>query len=81
MTSLGAGFAVYEDEQSRLEAIAGLRHWDLDVSTTVLVRTFSADQTWTDPLVGARYSRALNDRWSVTAMGNIGGFGYCSELQ
>lgn len=81
MTSLGAGFAVYEDEQSRLEAIAGLRHWDLYVSTTVLDRTFSMDQSWTDPLVGARYSCALNDRWSVTAMGNIGGFGYCSELQ
>ena len=46
MTSLGAGFEVYEDNQSRLEAIAGLRHWDLDVLTTVLDRTFSTPTHW-----------------------------------
>lgn len=81
MSSLGASYAVYEDDQSRVEAMAGLRHWDLDVSTTVLDRTFSTNQSWTDPLIGARYSRVLNDRWSVTALGNIGGFGYGSKFQ
>ncbi len=81
MVSLAASYAVYQDDQSRLEALAGLRHWDLDVSTTVLDRTFSTDQSWTDPLIGARYNYALNDRWSLTVMGNIGGFGYGSEFQ
>ncbi len=81
MTTLAASYAVYEDDQSRLEALAGVRHWDLHVSTTVLDRTFSTDQSWTDPLIGMRYNHLLNDRWSVTAMGNIGGFGYGSEFQ
>ncbi len=81
MVSLAASYAVYQDDRSRLEALAGLRHWDLDVSTTVLDRTFSTDQSWTDPLIGARYNYALNDRWSLTAMGNIGGFGYGSDFQ
>ncbi len=81
MATLAASYAVYEDAESRLEVLAGLRHWDLDVSTTVLRRTFSTDQSWTDPLIGMRYSRVLNERWSLAAMGNIGGFGYGSEFQ
>lgn len=81
MSSLGASYAVFEDDLSRLEALAGLRHWDLDVSTTVLDRTASKDESWTDPLIGARYHRVLNERWSLTAMGNVGGFGYGSKFQ
>ncbi|SDW56793.1 hypothetical protein SAMN05444358_1011171 [Ruegeria halocynthiae] len=81
MSTLGASYAVYEDDQSRLDVMAGLRHWDLDVSTTVRNRTVSTDQSWTDPLIGARYSHALNERWSVTGLGNVGGFGYGSKFQ
>ncbi|WP_052265151.1 hypothetical protein [Ruegeria sp. ANG-R] len=81
MMSLGASYAVYEGDGTRLEAMAGLRHWDLNVSTTVLNRTVSTDQSWTDPLIGARFSHVLNDRWRVSALGNVGGFGYGSKFQ
>ncbi len=81
MFSLAAGYAVFEDDQSRFEAFGGLRNWDLDLSTTVRSFTASTNRNWTDPLIGARYSRALNDRWSLTAMGNIGGFSVGSKFQ
>lgn len=81
MISLAASYAVYQDDASRLEMLGGLRHWDLDVSTTVGRRTVSTNQSWTDPLIGARYSRALNERWNLTTMGNIGGFDVGSKLQ
>lgn len=81
MISLGAGYTVYQNGQTQVETVAGLRHWDLDLSTTVLRRTVSTDQSWTDPIIGARFSHAINDRWSVTGMGNIGGFGYGSDFQ
>ncbi|WP_170337854.1 hypothetical protein [Ruegeria arenilitoris] len=81
MTSLAGSYAVAEDSQSRIEVLGGLRHWDLDLSTTVAGFTASTDQSWTDPIIGARYSRALNERWKLAAMGNIGGFGYGSKFQ
>ncbi len=81
MSSLVAGYTVLEDSQSRVEAFGGLRHWDLDLATTVLGLTATTDQSWTDPIVGARYDRAINERWGVSAMGNIGGFGYGSDFQ
>jgi len=81
MISVATSYAVYQDDTSRIEALAGLRHWDLSVSTTVADRTISTDQSWTDPLIGARYSHAINDRWTLTAMGNVGGFDVGSKFQ
>lgn len=81
MVSLVAGYAVYADDQSRFEALGGLRHWDLDLSTTVANFTASTDQNWTDPLIGARCSRVISPRWRVAAMGNIGGFDVGSKFQ
>lgn len=81
MTSLVGGYAVSEDDQSRLEVFGGLRHWDLDLSTTVLGLTATTDQSWTDPIIGARYSYALNPRWHLSGMGNIGGFDVGSDFQ
>ncbi|MTI03768.1 hypothetical protein [Roseibium sp. RKSG952] len=81
MMSLGASYTVFQGSQSRVEAMAALRHWDLDLSTTVARFTASTDQSWTDPLIGARYHRAINDRWNFSAMGNVGGFGVGSKFQ
>lgn len=81
MISLAAGYAAFEDDRSRLEAFGGLRHWDLELSTTVRGFTASIDRDWTDPVIGARYSRALGERWSVAAMGNVGGFSVGSKFQ
>ncbi|MEO1108482.1 MAG: hypothetical protein AAFX90_11225 [Pseudomonadota bacterium] len=81
MSSLVLGYALFQDDVSQVDAFAGLRHWDLDLATTVLNVTASTDRSWTDPLIGARYTRAINERWSVTAMGNVGGFGVGSDFQ
>lgn len=81
MASLIGGYTIFEDDAARLEAFAGLRHWDLDLSTTVRNFTANTDRSWTDPIIGARYNHAMNERWSVSAMGNIGGFDYGSKFQ
>ncbi len=81
MISLAASYAVYQDDRARLEMLGGLRHWDLDLSTTVAGLTARADESWTDPLIGARYRHALNDRWTLTTMGNVGGFDVGSKFQ
>ncbi|WP_052261493.1 hypothetical protein [Ruegeria sp. ANG-S4] len=81
MVTLAGSYAVYQNSNSRLEALGGVRHWDLDVSTTVARRTASTNQSWTDPLVGARFNHVVNDRWTLTGMGNIGGFDVGSKFQ
>ncbi|MGV6805960.1 MAG: hypothetical protein ACWA49_17325 [Ruegeria sp.] len=81
MASLGVGYSLYLDGGSQFEALGGLRHWDLDLSTTVLGFTASVEESWTDPLIGLRYGRVLNDRWRLSAMGNVGGFGVGSQFQ
>ncbi len=81
MVSAVVGYTVSEKDQSRTELFGGLRHWDLDLSTTVSGFTASTDQSWTDPIVGARYTYAVNPRWTLAAMGNIGGFDVGSSFQ
>lgn len=81
MSSLVGGYALSEKSDSRLEAFGGLRHWDLNLSTTVVNRTASASRVWTDPIIGARFHKSINPRWNAMAMGNIGGFGVGSDFQ
>jgi hypothetical protein len=40
----------------------------------------SQDKTWVDPIFGVRTIWQLTPKWSVTALGDIGGFGVGSEF-
>jgi hypothetical protein len=39
-----------------------------------------ANQSWVDPVIGVRTLWPLTDKWSVTALGDIGGFGAGSDF-
>ena len=64
-----------------LEVVFGARYVELE-STVRLTPgpSAQAQEGWLDPLVGARFTHAFNDRWSVTLRGDVGGFGVSSEL-
>jgi hypothetical protein len=64
-----------------LELVFGVRYVALE-STVQLTPgpVGSARESWLDPLVGARFRHDLNDRWSVSLRGDVGGFGVASEL-
>ena len=42
--------------------------------------TLSGSLSWVDPFVGLRARTDLNDRWTVDARGDIGGFGAASDF-
>ena len=64
------------------EGLAGIRYTSLDseISLNNLGVRVSGDQDWVDPIVGVRYTWAINDTWSLRAYGDIGGFGAASDL-
>ena len=69
-----------------IDVFAGFRWWDNDVDVaidpavlpgTALTRI---DASWIDFVIGARIKRALNERWTLTARADVGGFGVESEF-
>lgn len=75
-----AGYRV----RPHLEALLSLAYFDLSADLRVRllqqVRTASRDANWVDPLVGLNYEIPISGKWRYTLRGDIGGFGFGSDL-
>lgn len=89
VTATGLGFAamfrVIEDPRGSLDVGAGIRPWWVDTRLRLnpgLVpgRTFSTSANWTDPIIALRGHIRLSEQFSLTAYGDIGGFGVGSDF-
>ncbi|MEN8206990.1 MAG: hypothetical protein ABFS24_13400 [Pseudomonadota bacterium] len=64
----------------------GVRWWDNDIKLVVDPaitpgsRRADVDEDWVDPVIGARLTTPLSDRWSLMVRGDIGGFGIASDF-
>ena len=71
---------------SGLEYFAGIRWWDnkMDVTIDPAILpgdiTRKIDASWVDLLIGARWTRPINDRWKFLIKGDVGGFGVESDF-
>ncbi len=81
MGSISATYAFSDRQGTRVEALAGLRGWNIDASTTVLSTTAIASLSWVDPIVGMRFSTPLGENVDLVGMANVGGFGVGSDFQ
>lgn len=67
-----------------LDAYAGMRRWASDVVVDVSAGPIGIEiltgDTWTDPILGARYHHAISDRWQLLVQGDVGGFGIDSDF-
>jgi hypothetical protein len=64
-----------------MEVVFGMRYVTLSSKVQLTPSAIGdASKSWLDPLVGVRYERAFNDRWSMNLRGDIGGFGVSSDL-
>lgn len=61
-----------------MDWLVGLRYYDADFE--VSPAPIGGEKDWVDPVVGARWGWAISERWSVSARGDIGGFGIGSDL-
>lgn len=72
MFALGAGYAVYEEADTRLELTGGIRYWDVDLETNLGPVSGSGDTTITDPFVGFRFETPINETFSFHAQASVG---------
>lgn len=69
-----------------LEYFAGFRWWDNEVDVIIDPATLpgdarrKVDASWVDFIVGARWTRDINDRWQMQLRGDVGGFGVESDF-
>lgn len=80
---LGNFLAIYEarhTETSLLDVYAGARVNAIDVELSTVGFSRAADESWVDPLVGARFQTELGESTFLRLVGDIGGFGVSSDL-
>jgi opacity protein-like surface antigen len=67
-------------ERTHLDLFAGARLNWVEADLTLGPLDFSADKTWVDPIIGARFQAELCERGFFRAVGDIGGFSISSDL-
>lgn len=84
MLTLQGGYRFYDTPGLTLDGLAGARYWhisnELSVNALGQNRTFKESFDWVDPLLGLRGFARIDDRWSVQAQADIGGFGIGSDM-
>lgn len=73
------GYRAYEAPTVAVDVVGGFRWFSTDTEFTLLPgtapgRTAAADDSWTDPVIGARARAQFSDRWAGTAFVDYGGF-------
>jgi len=79
------GYRVFENERVAVDALAGFRIVSADLDVTLAPgilpgQQFGVDDTWADPLIGARVHVPLSDRWFTAVFADLGGLAGNSEL-
>jgi len=77
-----AGLYRVKRDAHNFDAVYGLRVYRLNPSVALLNGPTVVDETqdWLDPFVGGRWIWNFAEGWSVTARGDIGGFGVGSDF-
>lgn len=84
MATLMGGYRVVDMPSFSLDALGGVRFWhianDVTLSAGGLTGTYGDSFGWADPVVGARAFLRLDEKWSLQAQADIGGFSAGSDL-
>jgi len=75
--------ALGDEPKLVVDLYTGARYTHIDVDLDLNLgpgRSSSGDEGWIDPIVGLRTMWQLTPRWSVTAYGDVGGFGVGSDF-
>lgn len=79
-------YRIFTNENLDFDFGAGVRYWNLDNKLTLKAGQIasridhSEAEGWFDPVIAGRVIAHINDTWSVSALGDIGGFNAGSKL-
>jgi hypothetical protein len=76
MGTLAPSYRVHESERGYIDAIAGVRYWDINMN----VNNASTGASWVDPIIGAKGRLNLSEKVYVDGWAMIGGFGVGSKF-
>jgi hypothetical protein len=84
-TTLAGTYRVMQSRGSHLDAVAGVRIWDIDVdvqvTTNITGSWFLSDgDRWVDPMIGIKGQTKLTTGWSFSGWALAGGFGVGSNF-
>lgn len=78
MSTLQAGYRVYDSPAFTLDALGGVRFWHISNQVTVQAGSLSGSYKesfgWADPVIGARAFLRMTDTLSLQAQADFGGF-------
>jgi hypothetical protein len=80
IASAGVGYSVVETPSYAIDVLAGARLYNVDTEATLkiaglgITKSGSTNETWVDPMVGARFSATLTDNLYFTSWAFAGGF-------
>jgi hypothetical protein len=73
---------LYNTKMSNADVFVGMRHWSLDAEIEFdRIPTAKRSVDFTDPIIGIKGNHTLNQKWLVSGLFEIGGFGFGSDLQ
>ena len=73
---------LFRSGRARVDGFAGARMWSLETSLEFRrLPTVSRTTTFVDPIVGVRAEHDLGEKWTISGLAEVGGFGVGSKLQ
>lgn len=83
--TFAAAWRAVDEERYSIDFLGGVRYSRVAPDLSLIfrdrvVQQASPDDSWFDPVIGARTTVELGPRWSLTAYGDVGGFGVSSDL-
>lgn len=80
LVSTYAAYRAVEAQETAFDLFGGLRYNKLELDGNFTGGTaapfqFASSDDWVDPIIGARFSAAISDRWTASAFFDVGGFG------
>jgi hypothetical protein len=86
--TMAGTYRAYEDETAHIDALAGLRVWDIDLKLNVDASIGPAGRaaqlgdgdTWVDPVIGVKGGADISDNTYFKGWAMVGGFGAGSDF-
>lgn len=82
----GMAFRRFAAEKGFFDVYGGIRWWDNKVRLQLALDLpqgqpeVTIKEAWIDPVIGVRYYAQLNDKWTLSLQGDIGGFGMGADF-